>query len=83
MSEFAPVRTLEDLATLDDREVVMGYVDGLHGCPEPGNNRTRSYWHGWRNGMVDSRRRESDAHQRELARLSSGFTFEELFGDRQ
>jgi ribosome modulation factor len=68
MTEFAPVRTLADLDTLDDAEVVEGYRDGLANEPEPGNNRSRSYWHGWRNGMSDRGLRAIDEAQRELAR---------------
>jgi hypothetical protein len=49
--------------------MVEGYMDGFRGEPEPGNNRTCSYWHGWRNGATDCRRREVDAAQRELARV--------------
>lgn len=67
-SEFKPVSTAAELATLDDAEIISGYRDGLRGEPEPGNNRTRSYWHGWRNGMVDSGRRASDWAQRALVR---------------
>ncbi len=66
MTEFAPVRTFADLQTLDGDEVVDGYRDGFRGEPEPGNNRTRSYWHGWRNGAVDRGDRELDEHQRAL-----------------
>lgn len=69
MSELVPVTTLEDLATLDDDEMQEGYFDGYHGEPEPGNNRSRSYWHGWRNGAVDGKHREGDAAQAELARV--------------
>lgn len=82
MNEFRPVRRLEDLVTLDDEEVLDGYRDGLRGEPEPGNNRSRSYWHGWRNGAVDSGRRRSDDAQRELARTCLGETFADLFVSR-
>ena len=69
MSEFAPVMTLADLQTLDNDDVVEGYKDGLDGNPEPGNNRSRSYWHGWRNGATDGHHRETDLPQRELAKV--------------
>lgn len=83
MSEFLPVRTAADLATLDDDEIVEGYRDGLRGEPEPGNNRSRSYWHGWRNGMVDSGRRRSDEHQRALVESTrEDGTLAKLFGAR-
>lgn len=69
MSEFRPVTTLADLDALDGAEIVEGYRAGFAGEPEPGNNRSRSYWHGWRNGSVDGRHREKDAAQAELARV--------------
>lgn len=68
MSEFDPVRTVAELNMLDQDEITEGYRDGRDGEPEPGNNRSRSYWHGWRNGAADGRHRENDAAQRELAR---------------
>lgn len=69
MSEFQPVRTIGDLATLDSDEIAEGYLDGLDGSPEPGNNRSRSYWHGWRNGVVDGHFvSHPDSAQRELVR---------------
>lgn len=69
MSEYLPVITLEDMRSLDQDEVAEGHRDGFHGAPEPGNNRSRSYWHGWRNGAVDGGFRPADEAQRELARL--------------
>lgn len=64
-----PVTTLADLDALDDSEVLEGYRDGFAGDMEPGNNRSRSYWHGWRNGALDGGHREKDAAQAELARV--------------
>jgi len=69
MAEWLPVTTLADLATIDDAECIDGYWDGRENAPQPGNNRSRSYWHGWRNGMVDSRHMEKDDAQAELARV--------------
>lgn len=81
MAEFKPVETQADLATLDGDEVVEGYRDGLRGEPEPGNNRSRAYWHGWRNGMTDSGRRQGDAAQRRLVHeFVQGGGFSRLFG---
>lgn len=68
MGEFQPVRTVADLETLDAEEIRDGYWDGFKGEPEPGNNRSRSYWHGWRNGAVDGGHRAKDEAQAELAR---------------
>jgi hypothetical protein len=41
-----PIATLEALDQLNDEEVVEGYFDGRKDEPEPGNNRSLSYWHG-------------------------------------
>lgn len=68
MSEYQPVSTKEDLALLDDNEIVEGYRAGTRGDSEPGSAFSRSYWHGWRNGMVDSKRMEKDVDQAILAR---------------
>jgi ribosome modulation factor len=68
MTEFTLVSTLADLDTLDETEMLEGYRDGLANEPEPGGNRSRSYWHGWRNGMADRGLRPVDEAQRDLAR---------------
>lgn len=64
---LSPVRTLADLNSLDQEEIFLGYEDGRRGDPAPGHNRSRSYWHGWRNGAVDGGHREKDEHQQALA----------------
>ena len=65
--EFLPVRTIEDFHTLDEAEVLLGYMDGFDGGAAPGSDRSRSYCHGWRNGMVDSGRCSPDDAQHALA----------------
>jgi len=60
MAEFQPVRTVDDFRTLDDGEMLEGYLDGFDGQATPDSTRSRSYWHGWRNGMVDSARYPPD-----------------------
>lgn len=54
-----PVSTMAALETLDDTEIHEGYRDGFDGEP-CGDNRSRSYWHGWRNGMIDKGRLQPD-----------------------
>jgi hypothetical protein len=61
-----PVVTAADLNTLDDAEILEGYSDGFAGFP-CGDNRSRSYWHGWGNGMRDSHRMEPTVESRLLA----------------
>lgn len=67
MNERAPVRTVADLDALPSGEVVEGYLDGFHGEEEPGGNRSRAYWHGWRNGRVDGGFAKGDDAQAALA----------------
>ncbi len=67
-SAWEPVGTLAELDQLDDVEIQEGYFDGRNNEPEPraGGNRSRSYWHGWRVGMMDAYRIEVDADHRKL-----------------
>jgi hypothetical protein len=50
---FAPVKTLEELDSLDHAEMIEGYAAAERGDPEPGPNRGKAYWHGWCNRMRD------------------------------
>ncbi len=68
MSEFNPVSTLSELDLLDQDEIVSGYRSGLDGEGEPGSNKIRGFWHGWRNGRVDRGLARIDEHQTRLAR---------------
>ncbi|MFJ0379165.1 hypothetical protein [Bordetella bronchiseptica] len=68
MSEFQPVRTKADLDLLDDDEIVQGYLEGLAGASQPGSDKSRSYWHGWRNAQVDRGFSKADDAQMQLAR---------------
>lgn len=67
MSAFEPVRTLEDLLTLDPHEITAGYTEFQRGDPEPGPNRGRAYWHGWRNAAIDHGQIEKDDAAAQLA----------------
>lgn len=67
MDEREPVTTVEELEALDTSEMIEGYTDGRSGATEPGNNRSKAYWHGWRNGVSDAEG-TSDAAQRLLAK---------------
>ena len=63
----APVTTIVELDALDSDEMLDGYRDGRAGEPEPGGNRSRSYWHGWRNRTVGGGHRLKDNAQAALA----------------
>ena len=70
---FAPVRTKADLDKLEDDEIVAGYLETRRGDPEPGPNRGRSDWPGWRTRMMAYGEIEIDCDHRhlvhEIARL--------------
>lgn len=67
MSEFRPVTTKADLDQLNYDEIAAGREAGLRNASEPGNDKSRAFWHGWRNGMVDGGHRLIDAEQIRLA----------------
>jgi hypothetical protein len=66
MSREEPVRTISDFRTLDDGEVLEGYLDGFSGTRVMIHTRSRSYLHGWRNGMIESERLPPDDAYDEL-----------------
>lgn len=66
MSEFKPVESKSDLDRLDDDEIVAGYLSGHRGEDEPGSDKSRSFWHGWRNGRTDRGLAPLDVHQQRL-----------------
>lgn len=65
-TERIPLTRAAELDTLDDAELREGYLDGFKNQP-CGGNRSRSFWHGHRNGMVDGGHAKGDAAQRALA----------------
>lgn len=67
MSEFLPIQTQDDLEHQDDDDILLGYMSGRQGDPEPGSAQSRGFWHGWRNGMVDTGRARIDGAQVALA----------------
>jgi hypothetical protein len=67
MADFEPVASVADLDTLDEDEILAGYREYRVGDPEPGPNRGRAYWHGWRNAARDRGQLPSDDASRRLA----------------
>lgn len=67
MSEYQPLSSAHELDVLDDADCVAGYMAGLDGAPEPGSDKSKSYWHGWRNGMMDKGQLPIDEAARNLA----------------
>lgn len=68
MSEFQKVDTLADLQNLNDDEILAGYRAGWSDAAEPGSDKSRSYWHGWRNAQIDLGRLPADNESGQLAR---------------
>lgn len=58
-----PVTNADELAGFDDAEILEGYMDALAGDGEPGGNRSKGYWHGWRNGSNDRAGKVDDAQR--------------------
>lgn len=50
---FSPVTSLAELDCFDEAELVEGYLSADAGDPEPGLNRGKAFWHGWRCRMMD------------------------------
>jgi hypothetical protein len=59
---------MADLGSLDGALIVKGYTSAERGDPEPDPNRGRSFWHGWRNRIMDLVVIEHDEASRNLAR---------------
>lgn len=68
MSEYQSVKTKAELNLLDEQEMVSGYLYGLNCANEPGSDKSKSFWHGWRNAQVDRGRISIDDAQMMLAR---------------
>ena len=62
---FKPVLTCEDFNKIDEKECADGYFRGLKGDIAE-TNKTRSYYHGYLNGLNDSGRRELDDNQKRM-----------------
>lgn len=67
MAEYAPITTAAELDLTDSDDVIAGYYAGRDGAREPGSDKSKSYWHGWRNGMMDTSRMPQDDASRALA----------------
>ena len=66
MKRDEPVRTISEFRMLDDGEVLEGYLDGFGGLLVKTGDKSRSYMHGWRNGMIESERWPPDDAYDEL-----------------
>ena len=60
MANYSSVSTISDFRSLDEAEVLEGYLDGFSGLQPTHVPFSRSYMHGWRNGRIESGRVEAD-----------------------
>jgi hypothetical protein len=72
MSEFKPVEMVADLESLDQDDIVAGYRQGWRDATEPGSDKSRGYWHGWRNAQMDAGRMALDIASARLCREHLG-----------
>lgn len=68
MSEFKPVESKADLECLDADEILAGYLEGIDNQSPPGSDKSRGFWHGWRNAQTDHGRAPLDVAQQRLVR---------------
>ncbi len=54
-----PISSIAEFETLDESDLLLGYIAGFDGV-SPDEGWSRSFLHGWRNGSLDSGRREAD-----------------------
>jgi len=47
LDPHTPPRTYADIASMDQAELMAGYIGYERGDPEPGGNHSRAYWWGW------------------------------------
>ena len=67
MSEAGTVATIAEFQALDEAEILLGYLEGYEGRASPVIPMSRSFRHGWRNGMVDAGYVDADGAQNALA----------------
>lgn len=62
---FNPITSIEDFKNINDKEVVEGYMSGIKGINFE-KNKSRSYYHGYLNGLNDGGFRKMDEDQKKL-----------------
>lgn len=70
MSEFTTYEFAE--SEYIDADVIDGYRSGHRGESEPGSDKSRSFFHGWKNGRVDGGHDPIDERQAAFARAYVG-----------
>ncbi|GBQ92950.1 hypothetical protein AA23498_1593 [Acetobacter nitrogenifigens DSM 23921 = NBRC 105050] len=54
MVDLDLVKTANEFKSLNEGEILNGYLDGFYGGPKPGCDSSESYRLGWANGRTDS-----------------------------
>jgi hypothetical protein len=68
VSGFQPVATVTELNSLDETDMIAGHLSAERGDPEPGPNRGKAFWHGWRTRMMDLHEIPIDEKHRKLVK---------------
>ena len=64
---FSPIINVEDFNNINTDEAVSGYMLGIKGKSFE-KNKSRSYYHGYLNGLNDGGFRKMDENQKKLVR---------------
>lgn len=62
---FKPITTVKEFKNINSDDAVEGYMKGIKGKVFD-NNKSRSYYHGYLNGLNDGGFRKMDNNQKEL-----------------
>ncbi|WP_086644352.1 hypothetical protein [Acetobacter sp. DsW_063] len=54
MVDLNLVKTANEFKSLNEGEILNGYLDGFYGGPKPGYDSSESYRRGWVDGRTDS-----------------------------
>lgn len=68
MSFYTPVSSAIKLDMLDDEEILKGYLAAYSNKNIDEITVSESFWHGYRNGLVDSGKSKLDQAQKDLIR---------------
>lgn len=68
MSLYTPVRSCEKLDLLDETEILKGYLAAYSNKEIQDLEVSESFWHGYRNGLVDSGKSKLDQAQKDLVK---------------
>lgn len=66
MSDY--IEPITDISQINEDDCLAGYLGGLGSIPMDYTQKSASYWHGYRNAMVDRGLEPASPEQNEIAR---------------